>query len=179
MVLLENGIPSNIAVPLGIAAAVTGGLSLVVGLVTFAKAVVEFRLQNSLKRFEKYQEMNKVYSADPTLTTLRDALRIGGQVLAEFDAIEKYKFMAFYEDIAMMCQSGLMRMEVASYLFGFDARAASNSAEFIANLGNVRTDSNWLLFWSFCDRLNAYSEKHSTMDSGTVQVRWPVESFRF
>jgi hypothetical protein len=143
MLLFDTGIPSNVAIPLGIAVAATGGLSLVVAAGTLVKTVGEFRLQNRLKRFEKYQEMNKFYTGDPTLTTLRDALRTGGEVLATHDVIEKYKFMAFYEDIAMMRQSGLMRMEVAAYLFGYDAREASSHPEFVANLGDIHSDPNW------------------------------------
>ena len=131
----------------------TGGLSLIVAIGTLVKALAEFRLQNSLKRFEKYQAMNETYSTSITLTSMRDALRAGGEPLEKYDVIEKYKFMAFYEDIAMMCQSGLMRMEVAAYLFGYDARLAASNSTFAANLGNAREDPNWTLFWSFCDRL--------------------------
>jgi hypothetical protein len=175
MLLFDAGIPSNIATPLGIAVAATGGLSLIVAVGTLVKAVVEFRLQNRLKRFEKYQQMNRFYTDDPTLTALRDALRTGGEVLATYDVIEKYKFMAFYEDIAMMCQSGLMRMEVAAYLFGYDARQASNLPEFVANLGDIRSDQNWALFWSFCGRLDAYVARFDRRDG----PKWPVEDFKF
>jgi hypothetical protein len=179
MILFESGIPSNVAIPLGIAAAATGGLSLVVAVGTFVKAVAEFRLQNRLKRFEKYQEMNKLYNESPNLTAFRDALRMGGDILANYDVIEKYKFMAFYEDIAMMCQSGLMRIEVAAYLFGYDAREASGRPEFVANLDDVRNDPNWTLFWNFCNRLDACIAAFNRRVGALGVPKWPVEDFKF
>jgi hypothetical protein len=96
-------------------------------------------------------------------------------VLATHDVIEKYKFMAFYEDIAMMCQSGLMRMEVAAYLFGYDAREASSHPEFVANLGDIHSDPNWALFWSFCKRLDAYVARFDRRD-GPKRL---VDDFKF
>jgi hypothetical protein len=183
LVVLETGIPSNVATPLGIAAAMTGGLSLVVAVGTLVKAVMEFKRQNALKRFEKYQEMNNVYTHDATLTAFRDALRAGGETLAKYEVIEKYRFMAFYEDIAMMCQSGLMRIEVAAYLFGYDARKAANTDEFAANLENIREDPNWTLFWCFCDRLNTYAarldRKRKKLDPTGRNRKLRVEELRF
>jgi len=170
MIQASIGIPTTVATPLGIAVAVTGGVSMVVAVATLVKAVMEYRLQNSLKRFEKYQEVNKVYQESSTLTSLRDALEAGGRELADFDPLEKLKFMSFYQDIAMMCQSGLMRIEVAAYLFGFDTRIASTSKEFVSNLGDVRNDPNWILFWAFCERTNHYWNTHVVSDKGTSLV---------
>ena len=184
MFLSDTGIPSNVATPLGIGVAITGGLSLVVAVATLVKAVVEFKLQNSLKRFEKYQEMNEIYSRDATMTAMRDVLRAGGVVLEKYDPIEKYKFMAFYEDIAVMCQSGLMRIEVAAYMFGYDARIAWVSQAFVANLGDAREDPNWALFWSFCNRLDAYRTEFDRKDSQSgdsiaKRPKWPVDKLKF
>lgn len=178
-----NGIPSSIATPLGITVAVTGCLSFIVAASAFVKAVLEYERQNSLKRFEKYQEMFARYS-DRSFEGIRRALGEGGQKLADYNTEEKYEFMNFFEDVALMYQSKLMRIEVAAYMLGYDARTASTDPNFPVNLHLGKEDPNWTLFWNFCQRLNAYIDsltKHCTgLDGASVRkVDWPVETFRF
>jgi hypothetical protein len=131
------------------------GVSAAIALGTLAKAVMEYRLGNTLKRFEKYESMNRYYQSESSLAEVRLVLNLGEDAeLESFDRAKKYVLMAFFEDVALMHQSGLMRMDVAGYLLGYDAgRVWARRKAFAANLYMGESDPNWALFWDFAERV--------------------------
>jgi hypothetical protein len=130
---------------------IVGVATLIVGVATFVKAVFEFNGQNTLKRFEKFQEMRTRNDEDPDLKAVRDAMYGRSGSLKDLSTISKYAFMGFFEEIAMMLNSGLIREVVAFYMFSFDARQASKNEDFWC--GIKRDDPYWSLFCSFCKQM--------------------------
>ncbi len=59
--------------------------------------------------------------------------------------------MAFFEDIAFFVNSDLLRIEVAYYMFGWDALEAWNSDEFWSD--TYRHHESWRLLKHFVDQM--------------------------
>lgn len=136
------------AISLGIAL-----LTLIVGVGTFVKAIVEYRRQNAVKRFEIFQSMNKRFD-EKEFVDLRTLLDEDSQNLAIYDYTTKHNFLGFFEELAISVKSKVMSKDVAFYLFGYYAIRCWRSENFWG--GDMMIDKQsiyWSLFRDFALRM--------------------------
>jgi hypothetical protein len=128
----------------------------VVALLTLIKGTLEYVKQGTLKRAELFFQMEERYSKFLYLFDLldhQDDEQISNQ-LESLSFEKKLDFLGFYEELAMMVESGLIRRTVAHYMYGYYAIACWDSASFWNE--EDRDDLYWRLFKNFVEQSKVY-----------------------
>jgi hypothetical protein len=131
-----------------------------VAIAAFAllKGVIEYRQQGAQKRAEHFIAMRKRFKENLTFTKLCDLLEDDDPKLAEMAFKEKRDFIGFFEEIAIMVNSGLIRKEVAHYMFGYYVIDCWKSEGFWKNIDR---DSNFMaLFKDLALEMNSIEESY-------------------
>jgi hypothetical protein len=125
----------------------------IVALITLIVYVSSYVRQNSAKRFEIFQGMNRRFDAQKVheIRTLLDADDIK---LAAYDHTEKANFVAFFEEVAISVNSKVMNKEVAHSIFGYWAIKCSDSRYFWKDEKMLCKNSPyWSLFRDFVAKM--------------------------
>jgi hypothetical protein len=158
-------------------------LTLLLGILGFFRAMYVYRQQkrrdhelaekqirvteasDRLKRFDKFQDIQRRYREDEAIANVLRFLYPDHQAdLKEplhVSAADKFVFMGFYEELAIMINSGLMNPDLAYWTIGLDA------ATFYDNEPTWHNDRTWTLFNSFALKVKArYDEIEQTEIAG-------------
>jgi hypothetical protein len=120
------------------------------------KGIYEYTRQLAQKRSEQYAEMRKRFRESKVIFKLIGMLETNDSNLAEVSWSEKVELLGFYEDIALMVNSGLIKHNVAFYMFGYYAIRCWESEYF---WNDVNRDSPyWSLFRNFVNEMTAIEE---------------------
>jgi hypothetical protein len=107
----------------------------VVGVVVASKGIIEYTQQNAIRRLELFQAMRKRFEESPAMQRVRAALEADKEdAVTSLAKNDKVDFLAFYEDLALMVDSRMMRPEIAQYWFGFYVVLANEKQAFWADL---------------------------------------------
>jgi hypothetical protein len=126
------------------------------------KGVYEYTKQAAQSRAEHFIQMRDRYDAFLDICTLLE--RDGSsdharEELCKLSFDRKRDFLGLYEEIALMMQSGLIRKDVAHYMFGYYAIRCWSSEAFWDSPGsNLSRDSvYWGLFKTFVGEMELSS----------------------
>jgi hypothetical protein len=125
-------------------------IATVVGVITFAKGVIEYVHQGAQKRAEQFVAMSKRLNED-VFKQICDLLENDDPKLAEISNKDKIEFLGLYEEVALMMNSKMIRPAVAHYMFGYYAILCSESKNFWIN--EDRSSPYWTLFNNFVERM--------------------------
>jgi hypothetical protein len=106
--------------------------------------------KDRLSRFEKLQDFQKRYREEDVLIKVRRWIfreQLGSNGMPEPSDYEMQQFMGFFEEIAIMINSGLMNDNLAAYTIGIDA------ARFYDTVATYHHDPYFRLFNSFALRM--------------------------
>ena len=145
-------------------AAVVGA---VIALITLVKAVIEYAHQGAQKRAEYFLEMRKRLKENTSFREICALLETDDPNLQAVPFKEKRDLLGFFEEVALMVNSGLIRREVAHYMFGYYAIRCWESDHFWSDVN--RGSTYWELFKDF-------SLQMKEMESS---FRYSARSFRF
>lgn len=137
-----------------------------VALLTLIKAVFEYAKQNAQKRVEHYTMLRAEFEKDGRFTALFDLLEKDDPSLAHQPLAKKQDLLGFYEDIALAVNSGLLKKEVAHYMFSYHALRCWDSKHFWANLN--RDSHYWTLFRYFVGEMK---KVESHLDEKSPRLR--------
>jgi hypothetical protein len=127
-----------------------------VALATLIKGTLEYVKQGTVKRSELYFQMRERYLQFLYLFDLLDH-QDNEEIRNRLQSLpfgKKLDFLGFYEELAMMVESGLIRRAVAHYMYGYYAIACWDSDAFW-NEEN-RNDPYWGLFKNFVEQSKVY-----------------------
>ncbi|WP_193200616.1 hypothetical protein [Nostoc sp. MG11] len=91
----------------------------IITLLTLIKGVYEYTRQVAQKRSEQYAEMRKRFRESETFPKLLDLLEKNDPELVDVPWSQKVELLGFYEDVALMRYSGIMKRHVAFYMFAY------------------------------------------------------------
>ena len=111
------------------------------GLLALLKGFHEYVQQGKQKRAEHFIAMRRRFKENPSFIELCDLLEDDDARLGEMPFKKKRDFLGFFEEIAIMCNSGLLRPEIAHYMFGYYVIDCWRSEHFWKN---VDRDANYL-----------------------------------
>ena len=129
----------------------------VIGLPGALKWVYEYTRKASQERFSLFMKLNKLFSEDADIIQVTQML----DQIAPADSItqaQKYKFLRFYEILAIAVNSKLINPDVAWYKFSYHAIRCDNSEEFWKGLN--KDSAYWSLFVSFASEMSKIEEKN-------------------
>lgn len=99
------------------------------------KGILEYSHQNAMRRLELFQAMRRRYDESPAMNRVRAALEAEEEsVLASVPKADKVEFAAFYEDLALMVDTGMMRPLIAQYWFGYYVALADGEQSFWSDM---------------------------------------------
>ncbi|BBD64336.1 hypothetical protein NIES4072_20010 [Nostoc commune NIES-4072] len=124
-----------------------------VALLTWIKGVYEYTRQLAQKRSEQYAEIRKRFRESKVISKLISMLETNDSNLVEVSWSEKVELLGFYEDIALMVNSGIIKHNVAFYMFGYYAIRCWESNYFWADVN--RNSPYWSLFRNFVNEMKA------------------------
>ena len=128
--------------------AIIAMIGIIIAVGTFVKAVYEYRNNNKIKLFEKFTELEKSFRED-SIYNICMLLENDSIDLIKVDVIDLYKFLGFYEEVALMYNSKLISKNVAYYMFGYFAIKCIESKNFWNTLN--KKSLYWSLFISFAN----------------------------
>src|ERR1700731_1841586 len=101
------------------AAGITAIVGVIALIVTVIRAALEYSKQNLLARFEKYGELSKDWPDNKDIQEIIILLEDDPHgKLAKIHFSKKEAFVGYYEEIALMVESGLLKERIAYYMFG-------------------------------------------------------------
>lgn len=140
--------------------------TMIIGVITLFYGIHQYRLKNSLERFEKFQTLTEMYESEEILR-VRDHLGQAG--IESVPNTDRHAFMAFFEQLALMKQSQLIQENVIYYTWGYDLILAYQDDRFWNSIN--KNDKYWRLFNVLAERIIAIDKKYPK------QI--PVARFRF
>ncbi len=123
----------------------------VVGLVTFYKGYKEYKLSNTQKRVELFERYRSNLRDNESYAKILNLIEADDDELLTLPLVEKYQYLGFFEEIALLVNSKLVKKEIAHYMFGYLAIACWNSEDFWSNLN--RDAIYWRVFRQFVDEM--------------------------
>lgn len=126
-------------------------LGCIIALVALAKGVLEYGLQGAQKRAAQFAAMRQRFEENERFRELCALLETDDPSLAAVPLKDKRDLLAFFEEVALVVQSRLVRETVAHYMFGYYAIRCWESENFWDGVN--RQCSYWALFRHFARRM--------------------------
>jgi hypothetical protein len=128
--------------------ATTKDIALVVGgiaaLTTFLTGLVEYARQANLRRGEAFIAMRRRFLEDPLFRDILNLLDRDDPRLADLPVQDRRNFVGFLEEVAIMCESKMIRPQIAHYMFGRYVTLADDSQHLWHGLN--KQGRYWTLF---------------------------------
>ena len=119
-----------------------------------------YRLKFRLEKFEKFIDMrNKLKSNDNHMKIIQ-LLEENNEDLKNIPLINKYNFLGFYEEIAILVNNRLMNEEIAFYMFGYYAIKCMNASHFWSGIN--QNSFYWILFNNFASKMITFQDRFLT-----------------
>jgi hypothetical protein len=135
------------------AAGITAIVGVIALIVTVVRAAIEYSKQNLLARFEKYEELSKDWSDDKDVQEIIVLLDDDPQgKLAKIHPSKKVAFVGYYEEIALMLESGLLKKRIAYYMFGYHTIRCYENKSFWTEDMEIESQY-WSLFRRFAKQM--------------------------
>lgn len=138
-------------------------VSTVIGLAAFIKGVVELMHSNAIRRYEKFHEMSVRFDESTEIQKVCGLLHGSNSSTDSVTVQEREVFICFMEEVFFMVNSGLMKLELALYSFGYYARLALDNPQFWQALN--RDEGFYVHFVRFCTLARQYRPANSDKSS--------------
>jgi hypothetical protein len=135
---------------------IIGGL---VTIVAFANGLLEYRRQGAQKRVEHFTMLRRRLKENPIFKEICALMFANDPGLAEINAQDKRDFIGLLEEVALQVNSGLIRPELAHYMFGYYTVKCLENKYFWANL--TLDETYWNLFHDFAREMKAKEISHT------------------
>jgi hypothetical protein len=131
-------------------------LGVAVAAIAAFKGFIEYRLQGSAKRSDIFLNMRVRLRSDPSFANICSLLETDDPILAQIPTTERDRFLGFFEELAILANSGLLNDSITYYMFGYYAIRCLESKNFWTKLN--RNHSLWSLFMDFAGRMKQMQE---------------------
>jgi hypothetical protein len=135
-------------------AIILGGM---VAFTTFVTGVLEYAKQNHLRRAEQFVEMRRRFLETPLFRDILNRIVADDPSLAEMPVQDRRNFIGFLEEVALLTNSGLIRPDVAHYMFGYYVLLSDRNEYLWAGLD--KPGRYWTLFRSFAETMRSLEER--------------------
>ncbi|MBS1715592.1 MAG: hypothetical protein JST30_14785 [Armatimonadetes bacterium] len=136
-----------------------------IALITFVKGTLEFAQRGRQERAETFVQMRRRFLESPIFNECLPLLQSDDPALARLPVQDRRSFLGFFEEVALMVNSGLLKPPVASYMFGYYVDLCARSVHFWEGLD---PDSRyWTLFRNFAVQMKDI-ESRTDVSSGTM-----------
>lgn len=122
-----------------------------------------------LKRTEFTLAQHRRLFDDPALLSVMRVLDEDNVSLSDVSMWEpKRKFLTFFEELILLVNSGYIKRETALYMFGYYAKCAHRSKNFL--VGIDYSPEYWSLFMAFAEEAEQYLASYASKDIATLEL---------
>lgn len=150
---------------------ITKDVAIIVGagvaLFGFAFGYLEYQRQIRQSRLTAFLEMRRRFLETPRFRELLELLATDDKQLESVSIQDRRNFLGFLEEIAIMVESGMIRHEVAGYMFGYYALLCRRSQHFWPGLQPASL--YWQVFHRFADEMERF-ERENKRGPGAIRV---------
>lgn len=129
----------------------------VVALATLVTGAFQYARQIRFQRIQQFVEMRRRFLEDATFRRLLNLLAEDDERLAKEPVQDRRNLVGFFEEIALMVNSGALSPQVAQYMFGYYVALVDRSQYFWERLD--KDGLYWTVFRRFARRLNELEEE--------------------
>ncbi len=122
-----------------------------IALLAFVRGVIEYGHQGAQKRAAHFLEMRKRLKDDLRFAEICALLEDDDPKLADIPFKERRDLLGLFEEVALLVNSGLIRVPVAHYMFGYYVIRCWESNHFWRDVN--RDSIYWTLFQDFVVRM--------------------------
>ncbi|HEX8149678.1 MAG TPA: hypothetical protein VF591_21040 [Pyrinomonadaceae bacterium] len=122
-----------------------------IALAALIKGLYEYVKQGAQRRAEQFVEMRKRFKENETFRELAALIEDNDPKLLSEPFKNKLYYVGFFEEVALMVNSGLIKSEVAHYMFGYYAIRCWDNLYFWSDVN--RDTPYWALFRDFVAKM--------------------------
>ena len=130
----------------------------VLALTTFLSGALEYIRQGHQHRAANFIQMRRRFLEDPLFRDILNLLASDPPSLRNTPIQDRRNFVGFLEEVAVMVNSGLIKKEVAHYMFGYYVLLTERCEHFWEGLD--RESQYWSVFRRFAQDMRALSLAH-------------------
>lgn len=124
-----------------------------VTLITFMMGVIQYARQGHDARATQFVQMRRRFLEDPAFRELLNLLARDDPRLAEMPIQDRRNFVGFFEEVALMVNSKIIKPGVAHYMFGYYVLLVDRSEHFWEGLD--RNSVYWQVFRGFAEQMRS------------------------
>ena len=128
-----------------------------VGLITLLSGLFEYRKQGKNKRAEFFIIMRQRLKDNPAFQNIRTLLDNGDKELEDVPITDRMNFLGYFEEVAIMLNSKMIRKDIAHYMFGYYAIRCSESKYFWEGIAD--RSQYWVLFNKFAQTMKQVEDE--------------------
>lgn len=125
----------------------------VIALTTFFSGIFEYIRQGHQHRASNFVQMRRRFLEDPLFRDILNLLATDSVALKNTPIQDRRNFVGFLEEVALMVNSGLIRKEVAHYMFGYYVLLTDKCENFWDGLD--RDSQYWSVFRQLAKQMKA------------------------
>jgi hypothetical protein len=124
-----------------------------VALITFVTGTYQYLRQNRYTRVQHFVDMRRRFLENPTFRELLELLAKDDPKLNQMPVQDRRNLVGFFEEVALLMNSGILQPQVTRYMFGYYVRLIDSSLHFWEGLdkGSVY----WTVFRDLARQLEA------------------------
>jgi hypothetical protein len=137
-------------------AKVSGSILALVGLLTLVQGVREYVLQGKQKRADNFMAMRVKMKSNSSFQHIFHLADTNDSELANVAFESKRDVLGFFQELALMLNSGLINETIVHYMFGYYAIRIYESDNFQQGVDrslNLKESPYWSLFRDFAERM--------------------------
>ena len=135
-----------------------GAFLALIPLLTFMRGIVEYIKQGAQKRIEMFLKMKQSFNDNKHFQEISALLNdsMENPELKRFDKKLRGDYATFFEELALLRNSGLLKKELACYMFSYDAILCWDSKVFWD--GMSKDDRYWGILRKFVEEMKEGSK---------------------
>jgi hypothetical protein len=133
----------------------------IVAIVTIIKGYSEYKLSSIQKRVELFEKYHQKLKENEPFKNILGLLETKNNAIKTVPLTDRYMFLGFYEEIALLVNSKVLKPEIAHYMFAYYANICWRSNDFWHDIN--RESMYWRIFREFVEQMNMLEAKHMTI----------------
>ncbi len=122
-----------------------------IALATLVKGVLEYSRQGAQKRADSFIALRKKLKENEMFKQICALIETDDPELGEISFADKRDLLGFFEEVALMMNSGLINKRVAHYMFGYYALRCWESEHFWVSIN--KESIYWAVFKDFVKQM--------------------------
>ncbi len=124
-----------------------------IALITFVTGTYQYFRQNRYTRVQHFVDMRRRFLENPTFRELLELLATDDAKLNQMPVQDRRNLVGFFEEVALLMNSGILQPQVTRYMFGYYVRLIDRSEHFWEGLD--KGSMYWTVFRDLASQLEA------------------------